>query len=591
MSRKKKSMNIKVILLFSLAVLLLFSSLAIYSNIFAETYLREKEPFSFDFSDITYTKEDTHPKEIPNVEILPSNYEDITEKLGDIDRNSKTELLRYSQTLQKGEFNTLAEAYTYLNDKNISAVIPQEYIDIYIISRIQKISGILESKVLPSKISTAMKFQTKEYTQLDICKNTEEENIPEDCSVKTARLENDELQNTTLSVLYNWILFTDYNTESGYEKYIHKQLQKFSLNTDTAETNTSENTVLPKNIYWDTDIVHLKKLKYLLEYTEQIYKQSKVKDNEIDILLKENSDILNNLISGSTDSPDTFLQNILSLSAMNTKQENDIYLDWKVEGDLKIHILPMYIYSRDKEYNISDTNFNEEYEYTPVEQRSGTVRVPILMYHQIADVPAGSSFRQGLYVTPETFEKQMAYLVKMNYKSITTKELYNLLSSGKNPSQKTVVITFDDSIRNQYTEAYPILKKYGLTGVFFVVSNKSGIKYTELKEMSDSGMEIGSHTATHIDLTKEKNDTAVRDEIFNSKGALQYAAGKTVYSIAYPGCVADSRSFSYTSGAGYLIGMSCGKSIDHIFRSRLSLSRVHVFNDMTSFIKLLSGIN
>ena len=213
------------------------------------------------------------------------------------------------------------------------------------------------------------------------------------------------------------------------------------------------------------------------------------------------------------------------------------------------------------------------------------------MYHQIAKIPDGSSFRQGLYVTPEMFEKQMAYLVKMNYRSITTKELYDLLSSGNNPSQKTVVITFDDSVRNQYTEAYQILKKYGLKGVFSVVSNRSGITYPELKEMSDNGMEIGSHTATHIDLTKEESDTSVKNEIFNSKGSLQYATGKTIYFIAYPGCVADSRSFEYTGSAGYLIGLSCGKGIDHTFRSRLSLSRVHVFNDMTSFIKLLSGIN
>jgi hypothetical protein len=32
-------------------------------------------------------------------------------------------------------------------------------------------------------------------------------------------------------------------------------------------------------------------------------------------------------------------------------------------------------------------------------------------------MPEGSSFKKGLYVTPEMFEKQMAYLVKMNYKT------------------------------------------------------------------------------------------------------------------------------------------------------------------------------
>jgi peptidoglycan/xylan/chitin deacetylase (PgdA/CDA1 family) len=260
------------------------------------------------------------------------------------------------------------------------------------------------------------------------------------------------------------------------------------------------------------------------------------------------------------------------------------------EGLQRIYILPMYVYE-DSGYGISDENFNEEYEYNPVNQLSGTVRVPILMYHQISDMPEGSSFKKGLYVTPEMFEKQMAYLVKMNYKTITTKEFYSLLASGENPSQKTVVITFDDSIRNQYTEAYPILKKYGLTAVFYVVSGRSGITSSELKEMSDNGMEIGSHTVTHIDLVKEENDTTVRNEIFNSKYSLQSATGKTIYSIAYPGCVADTRAFEYANSAGYLTGMSCGKKIDHRLSSRLSISRVHVYNDMISFKKLLSGIN
>lgn len=595
MSRKKKSMNLKVILLFSTAVLLLISSITIYSHTFAETYLREREPFSFDFSNITYMKEEIPPKEIPNVEVFPSNYTDITEKLRDIDQHSKTELLRYSQTLQKGNFNTLTEAYTYLDNQDISAVIPQEYIEIYIISQTQKISELINEETLPSEILSALKLQTREYTQMDICKNIKEEDIPEECNIRIARLKNDNLKNTTLSVLYNWILFTDYNTDNEYEKYIHRQLQKFSLNADIAKANISGNTVLLTDTYWDIDTVHIEKLKYLLTYTEQIYLQSGIKNDEIDILLKKNSDILNSLISNNAEDLNTLTSDILSMPVMNTKNEYDIYLDWKTiqstEGEQKIYIFPLYIYNSDPKYEINDDNFNEAYEYTPINQRQGTVRVPILMYHQIADIPQGSLFKQGLYVTPEIFEKQMAYLVKMNYRSITTKELYDFLSSGKNPSQKTIVITFDDSVRNQYTEAYPILKKYGLTGVFSVVSNRSGITYTELKEMSDNGMEIGSHTATHIDLTKEKSDTAIRNEIFNSKGSLQYATDKTVYSIAYPGCVADTRSFEYTGSAGYLIGLSCGKGIDHTFRSRLSLSRVHVYNDMTSFIKLLSGIN
>ncbi|KKQ11094.1 MAG: putative xylanase/chitin deacetylase, partial [candidate division WS6 bacterium GW2011_GWE1_36_69] len=122
---------------------------------------------------------------------------------------------------------------------------------------------------------------------------------------------------------------------------------------------------------------------------------------------------------------------------------------------------------------------------------------------QLESPPKGqSSFRSGLYVDPLDFEREMAYLVKKNYKTASSAEYYKILKSGKNPKQKTVMITFDDGVRNQYTNAYPILKKYGLTGVFFIVSQRSGIMGTQMKEMTANGMEIGSHSAQHQDLMK-----------------------------------------------------------------------------------------
>jgi hypothetical protein len=54
--------------------------------------------------------------------------------------------------------------------------------------------------------------------------------------------------------------------------------------------------------------------------------------------------------------------------------------------------------------------------------------------------------------------------------------------------------------------------------------------------------------------------------------------------------VADSQALGYVGSAGYKLGFSCGKSIDHRFSKRLTLSRLHAFNDMESFKKALSGI-
>ena len=239
-------------------------------------------------------------------------------------------------------------------------------------------------------------------------------------------------------------------------------------------------------------------------------------------------------------------------------------------------------------YSENSRNFIADYDVPLTEQAKGTVRIPVLMYHNITAQPDNIKTRH-LYVTPEMFEEQMAYLVRKNYRSLTPKEFYDILKSGKNPEQKSVMITFDDGTIGHYQNAYPILKKYSLTGVFYVPSSKSAISRQRLREMSDNGMVIDSHSTTHADLTKITDDASFADEIQNSKYALQAATGKQVVSIAYPGCVAKSKALAWTQSSAYLLGFSCGKVIDHRFSQRFVLSRLHIYNNFENYVRRLSG--
>ena len=240
------------------------------------------------------------------------------------------------------------------------------------------------------------------------------------------------------------------------------------------------------------------------------------------------------------------------------------------------------------DFSVNTTNFNQEYDVSPIAQAKGTVRIPVLMYHNIGAQPNNIHTRH-LYVTPEMFEQQMAYLVRKNYHSLTPAEFYELLKSGKNPEQKSVMITFDDGTYGHYQYAFPILKKYGMVGVFYVVSSKSGISRAKMREMAAAGMVIDSHTATHMDLTKISDEATFANEISGSRYALQAATGKQVVSIAYPGCVAKSKAIAWTQSSGYLLGFSCGKSIDHRLSQRFVLSRLHVYNNFDNFVRRLSG--
>ncbi|MHC1716837.1 MAG: polysaccharide deacetylase family protein [Candidatus Dojkabacteria bacterium] len=290
---------------------------------------------------------------------------------------------------------------------------------------------------------------------------------------------------------------------------------------------------------------------------------------------------------------DTIVRNIVNtLSSISFNNNENIRILFYTIQINKQSLLTISPYVSKQDTSIENNNFDTEYDVKPTFQSSGSVRIPVLMYHQIANAPKGSSqFKQGLYVSPEIFEEQIAYLTRKNYKTVSSKEFDEILTTGKNPSQKTVMLTFDDANPTHYAKAYPILKKYGQTGVFFIPSAKSSISFNQLEEMALNGMSIDSHSATHPDLVKLTNHTKLVSEIAGSKSALQARTGKQVYAIAYPGCVADTKVFNIVASSGYKLGFSCGKWVDHYPRNRYSISRVHVFNDMKSFVRILSGIN
>lgn len=221
-------------------------------------------------------------------------------------------------------------------------------------------------------------------------------------------------------------------------------------------------------------------------------------------------------------------------------------------------------------------------------QSYGSVKIPVLMYHNIDAVPKkGSSTYKNLFVTPSMFEQQMKYLKAQGYKTLTPDEFYTILISGKTPKQKVVLITFDDGSKGQYKYAYPILKKYGMTATFYIIADKSPITAKQLKEMSSNGMVIDSHTSTHRDLSKLKKQSDLKYELVNSKTKLEKITGKTIESLAYPGCVGYKQSVKILQQAGYKMAFSCGKSITQNYSYRYNLSRVHVFNNMSTFKQIL----
>lgn len=172
-----------------------------------------------------------------------------------------------------------------------------------------------------------------------------------------------------------------------------------------------------------------------------------------------------------------------------------------------------------------------------------TYHVPILKYHYIAQHPSNE-----LYLEPELFDQQMKYLSDNGYHSITFAQLNDHLLRGTPLPSKAIIISFDDGYYNMYTNAYPILKKYGFVGSFGIITGKVQVKagtrvymnWGEIQQMSAAGMEMVSHTVNHKELQK-LNDAELTAELRDSKAVLEQKLGKPVKTVIYPsGGVSDA---------------------------------------------------
>lgn len=263
------------------------------------------------------------------------------------------------------------------------------------------------------------------------------------------------------------------------------------------------------------------------------------------------------------------------------------HAEW-VESDNTIYSFPSDNYSIN--YLSSKGNFNENYDYPPTIQAKGTVRIPVLTYHHIAPLPSSTGLARDYYVSPAVFEQQLEYLTMKNYKVLTLKEFYDQVNSGKNPTQKSVLLTFDDGNLDNYLNAFPLLQKYHFVGVFFIPTNQTGISKKRLKEMSDAGMIIDSHSENHIDLTNVTDPNVLNIEIAGSKYVLKNITGEDVEAFCYPGCGYNKYTVAAIKSAGYLMAFTCGGKVDQSSRIMYALPRMHIYNDMTEFKQALSGI-
>ncbi|WP_184400689.1 glycosyltransferase [Rhizobium sp. BK650] len=230
-----------------------------------------------------------------------------------------------------------------------------------------------------------------------------------------------------------------------------------------------------------------------------------------------------------------------------------------------------------------------------------TTSIPVLMYHRIAD--DGPDALRRFRVAPEIFRKQMQFLRRQGYYTLTAQNLAAMLRVRKPIQGRPVVLSFDDAYLDFLTDAFPILAESGFGADVFVVTDKVGgesdwdatygepaplMSWADIRSLHQQGIRFGSHLASHKPASSLDNNALLGEAVL-SRDALESRLGEAVTSIALPFGSTDFRVPGILAHAGYEIGFSTKPARTSFADHPLSLPRLEVRGDLPlqAFAKLM----
>lgn len=169
--------------------------------------------------------------------------------------------------------------------------------------------------------------------------------------------------------------------------------------------------------------------------------------------------------------------------------------------------------------------------------------IPVLGYHSV------DRLNSHISISPEMLDAQMAELAACGFTGVSLTRFLDACSHDESPPAKTVVLTFDDGLRNFLEEAAPVLARHGFTATNFVPVDCIGasaawypscglatlpcLSWDELRELATAGMDVQSHGRSHRWLTRIPAE-AMRRDIAESRVLMEQELSKKVDCFCYP---------------------------------------------------------
>lgn len=187
----------------------------------------------------------------------------------------------------------------------------------------------------------------------------------------------------------------------------------------------------------------------------------------------------------------------------------------------------------------------------------------ILMYHSIARLENDPNM---LCTPPERFEAHMKYLRWRNLRGVSIRELLRAMSLGD--AGRLIGLTFDDAYEDFLQVTIPILEKMNFSATVFAVGSKLGgendwahsyeprprmklLGPKGLREVSQRGMEVGSHTMSHARLTGIES-RLLEHEVSRSRHVLSEVLDEEIEGFCYPYGSLDPAAVEAARRAGYV---------------------------------------